>query len=82
MELVAASSARGRRRCGRPGWWARVRGHIYPHVGLLDQHRAPSATARAGTKGGIASHRMAFSPPRIPAHVARGAASEEGEERL
>jgi hypothetical protein len=26
-------------------------GHIYPHVGLLDQHRAPSATARAGTKG-------------------------------
>jgi hypothetical protein len=23
---------------------------------------------------------MAFSPPRIPAHVARGAASEEGEE--
>ena len=25
---------------------------------------------------------MAFSPPRIPAHVARGAASEEGEEAL
>ena len=25
---------------------------------------------------------MAFSPPRIPAHVARGAASEEGEETL
>ena len=47
-------------------------GHTYPHVGLLDQHRAPSATAR-GRRAWL------FPPPRIPAHVARGAASKEGE---
>ena len=59
------------RRRGR--WWARVRGTLTRTLAcLLDQHRAPSATAR-GRRAWL------FPPPRIPAHVARGAASKEGE---
>ncbi|KAF8695294.1 hypothetical protein HU200_037516 [Digitaria exilis] len=55
-------------------------GHIYPHVGLLDRHRAPSATARPGTKI-EEGHGMAWPFLRLeflPMSRA-GAASEEWE---
>jgi hypothetical protein len=60
------------RRRGR--WWARVRGTFTRTSAYLTSTVLPWRP-----RGDEEGRGMAFSPPRIPAHVARGAASEEGE---